>query len=37
MTVRVDMISEDVRLIQHERLMTILEGWHGVPLVLHDN
>jgi len=37
MTLRVDMISEDVGLIQHERLMTILEGWHGVPLVLHDD
>jgi len=34
---RVDMISEDVRLVQHERLMTLLDTWHSVPLVLHDD
>jgi hypothetical protein len=31
------MISEDVRVVQHERLLTILESWYGVPLVLHED
>ena len=35
--IRANMIGEDVKILQHDRLMNLLESWYGVPLVIHDD
>jgi hypothetical protein len=37
MELRFNMISEDVKVVQHERLMRLLESWHPVSCVIHSD